>query len=57
MDDKPNIKFGIKIDKQWEGFWSLGSCISHTCCGETYLFINLIKWSISIGWLAKEGAE
>ena len=57
MDDKPNIKFGIKIDKQWEGFWSLGSCISHTCFGETYLFINLIKWSISIGWLAKEGAE
>lgn len=46
-------KFGIKIDKQWEGMWSIGSCITHSF-EETYLFINLVKWSISIGWLMQE---
>ncbi len=43
-------KFGIKVDKLCKEMWSIGSCISHSF-NETYLFINLIKWSISIGWL------
>lgn len=43
-------KFRIKVDKQCKEMWSIGSCISHSF-NETYLFINFIKWSISIGWL------
>lgn len=43
-------KFGIKIDKMYKGWWSFGVCVSHADT-ETYLFINLFKWSISIGWL------
>lgn len=46
-------KFGIRVDKQWDKMWSVGACISHSF-EETYLFINLVKWSISIGWLMQE---
>ena len=46
-------KFGVKIEKQWEGMWSIGSCITHSF-DETYLFINLIKWTLIIGWFYKE---
>ena len=56
MNDKPDYGFGIKVIKQLEGMWSFGSCISHSF-GETYLFINFAKWSISIGWLMKDGEE
>ena len=56
MNDKHNVKFGIKVDsyKNWDGMWSFGSCISHTFLGELYLYINFYKWSISIGWIDKE---
>jgi hypothetical protein len=43
-------KFGIKVDKINKGMWSICFGISHFF-SETYLFINLVKWSISIGWL------
>jgi hypothetical protein len=56
MNEKSNYGFGIKIDRQFEGAWSFGSCISHGF-GETYLFINFAKWSISIGWIMKERSE
>jgi hypothetical protein len=49
-----NAKFGIKIDKTYKGQWSIGLCLSHWD-NETYLFINLFKWSISIGWLDMAG--
>lgn len=49
-------KFGIKVDKLWKEMWSIGACISHSF-NETYLFINLIKWSISIGWLEQYEKE
>jgi len=52
MNEKLNYGFDIKVDKHFEGMWSFGSGISHFC-GETYLFINFAKWSISIGWLMK----
>lgn len=42
------IKFGIKIEKMWEGWWSFGICLSHSE-DETYILINLFKWSVSIG--------
>lgn len=56
MNENSNYKFGIKVDRMFEGSWSFGSCISHSF-GQTYLFINFLFWSISIGWLMKEGAE
>lgn len=56
MNEYLNYGFGIKVDRQFDGWWSFGSCISHSF-GETYLFINFAKWSISIGWLMKGGAE
>ena len=52
MNEKSNYGFGIKVVKQFEGAWSFGSCISHFF-GETYIFINFAKWSISIGYLLR----
>lgn len=60
MNDKADVKFDIRIDDYWKhqatGLprqWSIGCCISHSYFGETYLFINLFRWSISIGWLCQ----
>lgn len=52
MNERANYHFGIKVDKQFKGAWSFGSCVSHSF-GETYLFINFAIWSISIGWLLR----
>ena len=55
MNESNNYHFGIKVDKHLggvSGIWSFGSCLSHSF-GETYLFINFLFWSISIGWLRK----
>lgn len=46
-------KFGIRIDKIDMDMWSVCFGLSHFF-SETYLFINFIKWSISIGWLMQE---
>ena len=43
------LKFGVKFEKIWDGFWNIGICLAHTVDHETYLFINLLKWSFSIG--------
>lgn len=53
MNEKTGYGFGIKVLPLFEGHWSFGSCISHSF-GETYLYINFAKWSISIGWLMKD---
>lgn len=50
MSEKNNTKFGIKIDRMHPSQWSIGICFSHFM-DETYLFINLFIWSISIGLL------
>lgn len=42
------LKFGVAIEKIMGGAWSIGVCFSHQF-DETYLFINLVKWTISIG--------
>lgn len=45
-------RFGIKVDKISNGV-SVGACITFDkSFGEYYLFINLFKWSISIGWIS-----
>lgn len=42
------LKYGFKADKLWDGTWSVGIAMSHGD-GETYVYINLFKWSIAIG--------
>lgn len=44
-------RFGVKVDEIDSGL-SLGVCLSYDkYAKECYLFINLFKWSVSIGWL------
>lgn len=44
-------RFCIRVDKIYMGL-SFGVCICYDkYTKECYLFINLIKWGISIGWL------
>ena len=43
-------KFGIKVDNREEGMWSFGIGISHFV-KETYLYINIYRWSVAIGLL------
>lgn len=50
MSECKGKKFGIKIDKMFQGSWSLCVGISHAF-GETYLYLNLLKVSISIGYM------
>lgn len=54
MNDKHKYKFGIAVDEHGHDTWSFGCCISHDWFKQTYLFINFLWWSISIGWLRKE---
>lgn len=51
-----NTKFGIRTDKYYKGMWSFGIGLSHFG-KETYLYINLFKWSISIGRLYEDIEE
>ena len=47
-------RFGIKVNKIDQGL-SFGVCISYDkYMKECYLFINLINWEVSIGWLTFE---
>lgn len=45
-------KFGISIEKLDKSQWSFCIGLSHWV-NETYLFINLFRWSISIGKIQK----
>lgn len=49
MSSKYNKKFGIRVDRQPEGWWSFGMCFSHIKSEDTYLYINFFKWSITVG--------
>lgn len=42
------LKFGIAVDKICDGGWSFGIGLSHDP-KQTYLYINLIKWTLCIG--------
>lgn len=50
MGENKKPKFRIRITKQYPGMWSFGICLSHDTI-ETYIYINLIKYSIAIGLL------
>ena len=53
-EDNEYKRLGIKIDEIDRGL-SFGACLSYDkYAKECYLFINLIKWGISIGWLTFE---
>lgn len=53
MEEEIKHYFGVKVDKIAQGF-SVGICFSYDkWLEETYLYINLFKWSISIGWLLR----
>ena len=55
-DGSLHTKFSIKTNKQPDGWWSFGACISHME-EETYLFINFFKWSVAIGFLYEFNEE
>jgi hypothetical protein len=50
MREKQKGKFGVTGYKLFKGQWSFGFAITHDEY-ETYLYINLFKWSIAIGIL------
>lgn len=53
-EDEHYKRFGISLEKIDSGL-SFGVCISYDkYAKECYLFINLFKWGISIGWLTFE---
>lgn len=53
MNESEEIKFGVDIHKLDKGAWSFGSGLTYYN-KQIYLFINLIKISIFIGWMTKE---
>ena len=50
MSEKDSAKFGIKVNKMWGNQFSIGICISHWD-DESYLYLNLFKWTVAIGFL------
>lgn len=50
-ESKP--KFGVEVQPMLAQTWSIGIAISHYI-DETCLYINLFKWTISIGKICKE---
>ncbi len=56
MVSKEELGFRVKIDKQPIGWWSFGICLSHQD-EETYVYINLFKWSISIGYMYADWSD
>lgn len=53
METNKSTKFRVKVDSIIQEAWSIGLCLSHWY-DETYLYINLLKWTISIGFLYSE---
>lgn len=54
MNEKDKAKFQIRYNKIGSKDWSICIGISHADygeCRETYLYINLIKWSVAIGFM------
>lgn len=50
MHNDIKLKFGIRVDNRGDGMWCFGIGLSHFV-KETYLYINLYRWCISIGYL------
>lgn len=58
MPTRSTTKFAVKIDHVTERSWIVGISLNHWY-DETYLFVHLLRWSVSIGFLYKdiEGEE
>ena len=54
-DGNMHAKFGIRIDKQPNGWWGFGVGISHIE-EETYLHVNFFRWFVAIGVLYENEA-
>lgn len=53
-EDTTKHYFGVNVENIEQGL-SFGMCLSYErYLGEFYLYINLFKWSISIGRLSRE---
>ena len=53
MGEHNGTRFRIKTDKYPNDMWSFSIGLSHFT-DETYLHINLFKWSVSIGYLYED---
>lgn len=65
LNDFTRPKFGIKIDKLSKGDWSLGLFLNHKLwehwhnadivgvSHEVYIYICLLKYNISVGFIEK----
>ncbi len=52
MTEKTDVKFRIHCNPINYG-WSIGIAITHdSILHETYLYFNVFKWSIQIGFMA-----
>jgi len=50
--EEQKLKINIEIVGIEKDEWSIGICLSHSI-DETYVYINLVKWIISIGKFRK----
>lgn len=50
MSNNSDVKFRVKAQKIISNAWSVGINFSHWY-DETYLFINLFRWTVTIGFL------
>ena len=53
MNECNGVRFRIKTDKHPNGMWSFCIALTHLV-DETYLYISLFKWFISIGYLYED---
>lgn len=51
MSDK--ARFGFRIYRMSKKDWSLGVAFTHSF-NETYLYLNLIKFNIAIGFIVQD---
>lgn len=52
MPEEVHTSLGIAVEKMERSQWSFGIGLSHWF-NETYVFINIFKWMITIGMVGK----
>ena len=56
MGEHNGVRFRIKTDKYPNDMWSFSIGLSHFT-DETYLYVNLFRWSVSIGYLYEDQVQ
>ena len=52
--NETSLRWGIKVDRvDFPKMWSVGICLSHWV-SETYIYVNLLFITVSIGKIYKE---